>query len=74
MGGKMVPYELLAVELLDEAKEARDNPSQASALALIGIGNALLEIVDQLRHLDDLGYLDRLGTMVGSLDEIAHQP
>ena len=71
MGNK--PYELLAVELLDEAKEARDNPTYASALALIGIGNALLEIVDQLRRLEDLRYLDRLGHIDNSIDNLLYK-
>jgi hypothetical protein len=46
---------------LNQAKEEHGNP-----LALIGIGNALLQIAEEL------GNLDWLGTMIGSLDIIAH--
>ena len=55
-------------ELLDQAKEEHGDPSLANTLALIGIGNALLQISEQLDSLGDLRWLQ---TMVGSLDEIA---
>jgi hypothetical protein len=59
----------IAAELLDKAQEQeRGNPSNASTLALIGIGNALLHVGEELMRLQDLN------TMVGSLDEIAHKP
>lgn len=61
----------LAAELFDAAKEERGDPSRANTLALIGIGNALLQIAEQLDNLGDLRWLQ---TMVGSLDEIAHAP
>jgi hypothetical protein len=51
---------------LNQAKEEHGNPSHANTLALIGIGNALLQIAEEL------GNLDWLGTMIGSLDIIAH--
>ena len=49
----------LAVEFLDRAKEQPDNP--ASTLALVGIGNALLEIAE---HLCDLRELDTIGNIL----------
>ena len=58
----------VAAELLNRAKEEHGNPSNANTLALIGIGNALLQIAEEL------GHLDNLNTMVGSLDSIAHTP
>ena len=58
----------VAAELLDQAREEQGNPGQANTLALIGIGNALLQIAEEL------GHLDNLNTMVGSLDEISHKP
>jgi hypothetical protein len=58
----------VAAELLDQAKKEDDNPSHANTLALIGIGNALLQIAEAL------GDLDWLRLMVGSLDEISHKP
>jgi hypothetical protein len=61
----------VAAELLNEAKEEHGNPSHANMLALIGIGNAPLQIAEQLDNLADLRWLQ---TMVGSLDEIAHMP
>jgi mannose/fructose-specific phosphotransferase system component IIA len=64
----MVNHGKLAAELLNDAKQVHGNPSRANTLALIGIGNALLQIAEQL------GRLDRLSTMVGSLDEFAHRP
>lgn len=58
----------VAAELLDQAREEQGNPGHANTLALTGIGNALLQIAE------DLGHLDNLNTMVGSLDEISHKP
>ena len=58
----------VAAELLDQAREEQGNPGHANTLALIGIGNALLQIAEEL------GHLDNLNTMVGSLDEISHKP
>ena len=43
------------------------------ALALIGIGNALLEIVAQLRYLEDLSHLDRLGYIHNSVDNVLYK-
>jgi hypothetical protein len=64
----MINHGQLAAELLNDAKQVHGNPSHANTLALIGIGNALLQIAEQL------GRLDHLRTMVGSLDEISHRP
>jgi hypothetical protein len=55
-------------ELHNDAKQVHGNPSHANTLALIGIGNALLQIAEQL------GRLDHLRTVVGSLDEISDRP
>jgi hypothetical protein len=65
-----IDHRQLAVEFLDAANKEYSDPSCASSLALIGIGNALLQIADQLDH---LRYLEGLSTMVGPLDEIAHR-
>jgi hypothetical protein len=64
----MINHGQLAAELLNDAKQVHGNPNHANTLALIGIGNALLQIAEQL------GRLDHLTTMVGSLDEISHRP
>jgi hypothetical protein len=64
----MINHGQLAAELLNDAKQVHGNPSHANTLALIGIGNALLQIAEQL------GRLDHLRTMVGSLDEISQRP
>jgi hypothetical protein len=56
-----------AVELLDRAKEEPGNPA-ASTLALIGIGNALLEIADQFEYIVDRY---QMGAIVESLETIA---
>jgi hypothetical protein len=59
----------IAAELLDKAHEhERGNPSNATTLALIGIGNALLHVGEELMRLEDLN------TMAGCLDVIAHKP
>jgi hypothetical protein len=58
----------VAAEVLNQAKEAHGNPSHANTLALIGIGNALLQVAECLGNLDDLNL------MVGCLDQIAHKP
>jgi hypothetical protein len=58
----------VASKLLNQAEEEQGNPSHANTLALIGIGNALLQIAEAL------GDLDHLNTLVGSLDQIAHTP
>jgi hypothetical protein len=58
----------IAAELLKQAKEEHGNPSHANTLALVGIGNALLQIANELA---DLEWLRR---MTGCLDEIAHTP
>ena len=68
---KKIDSRELAVEFLDAAKKEYSDPSYASSLALIGIGNALLHIAEQLKRLGDLDWLQ---TMVGSLDEIARTP
>ena len=54
-----IDHKQVAVELLDMAKEQPDNP--ASTLALIGIGNALLEIAERL---SDLSELDTIGNIL----------
>jgi hypothetical protein len=64
----MINHGQLAAELLNDAKQVHGNPSHANTLALLGIGNALLQIAEQL------GRLDHLRTMVGSLDEISQRP
>jgi hypothetical protein len=56
-----IDHKQLAVELLARAMEERGNP--ASTLALIGIGNALLEIAEQLEFLGDLHELDTIGAV-----------
>jgi hypothetical protein len=66
-----IDHRQLAVEFLDAAKKEYSDPSCASSLALIGIGNALLHIAEQLKSLGDL---DWLKTMVGPLDENARRP
>ena len=58
----------VAGQLHNEAQEAGGDPSRANTLALIGIGNALLQIAEEL------GHLDNRNTMVGCLDQIAHTP
>jgi hypothetical protein len=64
-----VNHRQIAAELLDKAQaQGRGKPSNASTLALIGIGNALLHVGEELMRLQDLN------TMVGCLDEIAHRP
>jgi hypothetical protein len=55
-----------AGELLNKAKEMDADPSHPNTLALIGIGNALLQVAECLGNLDDLNL------MVGCLDQIAH--
>jgi hypothetical protein len=58
MDKKIGPVEL-AVGFLDAAKNEYDDPSYASALALIGIGNALLQIEPEVvGHAEDLHTLD----------------
>ena len=54
-----IDHKQVAVELLDMAKEQPDNP--ASTLALIGIGNALLDIAERLWDLDEL---DTIGNIL----------
>ena len=58
----MINHGQLATELLNDAKQVHGNPSHANTLALIGIGNALLQIAEQLGRLDhpqDDGRLSR---------------
>jgi hypothetical protein len=57
-----IDHKQLAVELLAGATEERGNP--ASTLALLGIGNALLEIAEQLESLRDLHELDTIGKIL----------
>jgi hypothetical protein len=57
-----IDHKQLAVELLARAKEERGNP--ANTLALIGIGNALPEIADQLENLWELHQLDTIGNSI----------
>ena len=45
----MINHGQLAAELLNDAKQVHGNPSHANTLALVGIGNALLQIAEQLR-------------------------
>src|SRR5512133_1192765 len=47
----MVNHGKLAAELLNDAKQVHGNPNSANTLALIGIGNALLQIAEQLGRL-----------------------
>jgi hypothetical protein len=56
-----IDHKQLAVEFLDAAKKEYSDPSCASSPALIGIGNALLEIAERLR---DLSELDTIGNIV----------
>jgi hypothetical protein len=56
----MVNHGKLAAELLNDAKQVHGNPNSANTLALIGIGNALLQIAEQLgRLVQDDGRLSR---------------
>jgi hypothetical protein len=64
-------YGELAAQLFEEAKEEFGEPSHANTLALIGIGNALLQVAERLGNLGDL---EGLRAMTGCLDEIAHRP
>jgi hypothetical protein len=60
-------HRVLAIELLDRAKEEPDNPA-ASTMALVGIGNALLEIADQFQYIVDPHHM---GAVVECLERIA---
>ena len=61
-------YRSEAAELLDRAKEEPGDPA-ASTLALVGIGNALLEIADQFQYIVDP---HQMGAIAESLGVIAY--
>ena len=60
------PQRRLAMELLDRAKEAPGDPA-ASTLALVGIGNALLEIADQFENIVDRYQMDAIVECLGTI-------
>jgi hypothetical protein len=62
----MSDYKSVAVEFLDRAKEEAGSPA-ANTLALVGIGNALLEIADQCQYIVDQYQMDAIIEALGTI-------